>query len=133
MPSIVLRHVSESDRLTQATESLGYRFDRKWCPGDERSKSRKHEDFGFNLCLVDSEEVPVGECLEDALQRVDELEKALSTLGQSLRGCTVDLGIFADSAEFTRTARLSASQSARLGNLGVDFEVSFYPSSGAEP
>ncbi|WP_035603265.1 hypothetical protein [Haloferula sp. BvORR071] len=132
MPSIVLRHASDSDSLTRAVESLAKPLDARWSPGDRRSKSRQHENFGFNLCLVDREG-PVGECLEEALRRFGELEQQLSALGQSLRGCVVDIGIFGDPAYFTRSVRLSASQCARWANLGVDFEVSFYPSSQPEP
>ena len=132
MPSIVLRHISDSDQLTRAIEALGYEFERKWSPEDRRSGSRNYGNFGFNLCLANQEDLPVNECLQEALQRVDELESNLSPLGQSLRRCTVDIGIFEDPAYFTRSARLSSDQCARLGNLGVDFDVTFYPSSGPE-
>ena len=132
MASVVLRHVSDSERLTQAIESLDYEFDHKWSPGDRRSKLKIHDSFGFNLCLVRDHDLPVGECLEEALQEVEELDGDLSALGLSLRGCCLDVGVMENPEFFTRTVRLSAGQSLRLANLGVDFEATFYPSSRAE-
>lgn len=133
MANIVLRHLSDSDRLIQAVESLGYELDRKWSPGERHWGNRTAENFGFNLCIICDHDLPVGDCLEEALQEMEEIHEDLSALGLSLSGCSLDIGVMEDSEFFTRTVRLSVDQSLRLAHLGVDFEATFYPSSREEP
>lgn len=130
MPTIILRHTSDSDRLTMAVEALGYEFERKWSPGDRYLKTRTCGNFGFNLCLAwEKDEGLATQCLEEALHELDDLNDGLSAIGHSLHGCSVDIGVFGDPDTFVRSVRLTAGLCAHLGKLGVDFEASFYSSS----
>lgn len=127
MPTIVLRHSSDSDRLIAAVESLGYELERKWAPGDRYLKSRTYETYGFNLCLAwEKDESLLVQCLEEALHELDDLNDGLAATGHSLQGCSIDIGVFGDPDTFCRSVKLSAGQCAYLGKLGVDFETSFY-------
>jgi hypothetical protein len=133
MPNIVLRHSSDSDRLIAAVESLGYELERKWAPGDRYLKSRTHETYGFNLCLVsDRDESLLTECLEEALYELDDLNEGLTSAGHSLQGCSMDIGVFGDPDTFCRSVKLTAGQCAYLGKLGVNFETSFYAPSTSQ-
>lgn len=133
MPTIMLRHLSDSDRMTLAVESLGYEFERKWSPGDRYLKTRTHESYGFNLCLAwEKDESLLVQCLEEALYELDDLNEGLAPIGHSLQGCSMDIGVFGDPDTFCRSVKLTAGQCAHLGKLGVDFEVSFYPSSPSQ-
>lgn len=130
MPTIILRHLSDLDRLTVGVESLGYEFEHKWSPGDRYGKSRTHENFGFNLCLASEKDgPPAAGCLEEALQELDDLNGGLSAIGLSLSGCSIDIGVFGAPGTFVHSVRITAEQCASLGKLGVNFEASFYPSS----
>ena len=135
MPSILLRHSGISNTLTEAVESIGEVFDRRWSPGDRRTKSTTREDFGFNICLVDKEESPVAECIQEAVHRMDDLAEKLAPLGHSLQGCTMDVGLFPGPETFLCSTLITATQCAKFAALGVNFEVTVYPvhSLDAEP
>jgi hypothetical protein len=86
------------------------------------------EDFGFNLCLLDEEEIPRAEAITKGIEQLEEIAAGLAAAGQSLRGCIMDIGFFPSPDTAMMSTTVSAGQCAKLGALGVDFEFTFYPS-----
>lgn len=127
MPSIVLRHLSDSPVLTNAIGSLGYAFDRTWTPGDETRKGNPRPNYGFNLCLVDRSDSSADEVLEEAISKLEGLEAKLKPLGQTLRGTIFDVGLFSSPELPFPTIRFSSSHAGIFASLGVAIEVSLYP------
>jgi hypothetical protein len=134
MPSVVLRYRGSSNELQLALSALGEEFERTWSPGDVRWKSEPLlGDFGFNLCLVSDHDISCAEAIEESMEALEELAGELAAVGQSLHGCTMDIGLFPSRDTFSMSTRLTAGQCAQFAALGVDFESTVYSPSDPKP
>lgn len=132
MASVVLRYSGPSDDLQRALSALGEKFECTWSPGAPRFSKKKDgrlmENFGFNLCLLSDDDTSRAEAIAESIEHLEELARDLATVGQSLHGCIMDIGIFPSPDTFTMSTKVPASLCAKLATLGIDFEFTFYPS-----
>lgn len=135
MPSVVLRYSGPSDNLKQALLALGEEFSRTWAPGDASrwKKGPLMEDFGFNLCLLSDHDISRAEAIEESIEALEELAEELAAVGQSLHGCTMDIGLFPSRDTFAMSTTVTADQCAKFAALGVDFEFTVYSPSDPKP
>lgn len=135
MPSVVLRYSGPSDELRQALLAMGEEFSHSWAPGDPGRfrKDTLMEDFGFNLSLLSDHDISRAEAIEESIEQLEELAVELAAVGQSLHGCTMDIGLFPSRDTFSMSTTLTADQCGKFAALGVDFEFTVYSPSDPKP
>jgi len=116
------------DALESLKSAISLNVDDEWKKGDKRRSGASHEASGFSLTVADTQN-PL-DLLEMIRKFIGKLkESRITIIGSGLKADLM-IGIsVGDTEQFVASIDLTPSELLALGELGIAFSVTAYPTS----